>query len=391
MVSVYKVGKSRVRERPHALNAIRGLLAIEIHYPTKKFRCQGLAGTGVCESGGPRYRARPVPGLPPPPATAHALRTRATLWLAGATCLWGLSFPLAKTLTIAQHARLPGADSWFLAAVSLVVRFGLAGTLLALGSLRTWRTVTHREWSQGLGLGAFASGGLLLQLDGLNYTAASTSSFLTSCYCVIIPVIVACQRRRWPPALVAGSCALVLAGMAILVGVDWRTLRLGRGEWETVLSSCFFAAQIFWLERPGFAANRTTHATVIMFGTIAIAMLPVLGARCRTLSELAIAAAGSGPIMGLLIVLTLLCTLATFTVMNHWQRFLEATEAGLIYCVEPVSASLCALVLPAALAAWAGVRYDNESFTWRLLVGGTLITVANLCIQWKPKAVTPVL
>lgn len=329
---------------------------------------------------------------PPMPLTpvAHPQRTRATLWLAAATVLWGLSFPLAKTLTIAQRALLPGADSWFLAAATLVVRFGLAALVLSLGSLRTWRTMTRREWSQGLGLGLFASGGLLLQMDGLGYTAASTSSFLTSCYCVIIPVFVACQRRRWPPGLVMGSCALVLAGMGVLVGVDWRTMHLGRGEWETVLASVFFAAQIFWLERPVFARNRTAHATIIMFGTIAIAMLPVLMGRCRAASDLAAAAVGSGPIIGLLLALTLFCTLITFTLMNHWQRFLEATEAGLIYCVEPVSASLCALFLPAFLAAWAGVPYADELFTWRLLIGGTLITLANILIQWKPKAVTPV-
>ena len=332
---------------------------------------------------------RLFPPVPPPPV-AHSSRARATLWLVGATVFWGLSFPLAKALTVAQHALLPGADSWFLAAVTLSVRFGLAAGVLALGSLRTWRTMTGGEWSQGLGLGVFASGGLLLQIDGLGYTAASTSSFLTSIYCVIIPVFVACQRRRWPPLAVMGSCAVVLVGMAILVGVDWRTMRLGRGEWETVGASVFFAAQIFWLERPAFARNRTSHATVIMFGTIAVVMLPVLAARCRALSEVVVAAMGSGPIIGLLLGLTLFCTLATFTVMNHWQRFLEATEAGLIYCVEPVSASLCALFLPAWLGAWAGVSYPNETFTWRLLVGGTLITLANVFIQLKPKAVTPV-
>ena len=126
-----------------------------------------------------------------------------------------------------------------------------------------------------------------------------------------------------------------------------------------------------------------------MFAAITVAMLPVLALRCRSGSELCAAAAGSGPIIWLLLALTLFCTLTTFTVMNHWQRFLEATEAGLIYCVEPVSASLCALVLPAWLAALAGVHYANEPFTSRLLIGGTLITLANICIQLKPKAVTP--
>ena len=328
---------------------------------------------------------------PPRPLSpeAHPLRLRATLWLVAATVLWGVSFPLAKALTIAQHALLPGADTWFLAAVSLVVRFGLAGVALALGSWRTWHGVTRREWWQGVGLGVFASGGMLLQLDGLNYTAASTSSFLTSCYCVTIPVIVALQRRRWPPVVVIGSCGLVLVGIAILAGLDWRTLRLGRGEWETVGCSCFFAAQIFWLERPVFAGNRTAHASAIMFGTIALVMLPVLVARGHSVSELRVAAAGSGSIIGLLLALTLFCTLATFTVMNHWQRFFRSYR-GRVGLLRGAGGGefVRAVFLPAWLSLATGVSYPNESFTLRLLIGGTLITLANILIQLKPKAVT---
>lgn len=321
---------------------------------------------------------------------AHPFRGRATLWLMLATVLWGLSFPFAKVLINAQRAALPGADSWFLAAMPLVFRFGVAAAVLATFSARTLPWLTKSEAWQGLGLGGFSAGGLLLQMDGLNYTVASTSAFLTSCYCVTIPVIVAVQRRRWPPALVVGSCGLVLVGMAILAGVDWRTLRLGRGEWETILSSFFFAAQIFWLERPRFARNRTTHATVVMFAVIAAAAAPVMLARCRTPHDILVATTASGAVVVVLLALTLLCTLTTFTVMNHWQKYLEATEAGLIYCLEPVSASLCALFLPALLGAFAGVKYPNEPPTLRLLIGGALITAANVCIQLKPRAVTPV-
>ena len=93
-----------------------------------------------------RLRSPPRPLLP---VGSTRLRLRATLWLVAATVLWGLSFPLAKALAIAQHALLPGADTWFLAAVSLVVRFGLAAWLLALGSLRTWRTMTRRNGGRG--------------------------------------------------------------------------------------------------------------------------------------------------------------------------------------------------------------------------------------------------
>lgn len=307
-----------------------------------------------------------------------------------ATTLWGLSFPLAKALALAQQGLLPLADSWFLAALSLTFRFGVASVIVAVGSMRTLRGINGNELWHGLGLGLFSACGLLLQMDGLSYTAASTSAFLTSCYCVIIPVIVAFQRRRFPPLLVVASCGLVVVGMAMLAGLNWQTLRLGRGEWETVLASVFFAAQIFWLERPAFAANRTAHSTLIMFLAITAICLPVTLAHTRAPHDLVVAVAGSPGIIGFLVALTILCTVFAFSLMNHWQRFLEATEAGLIYCAEPVFASFFALFLPAWLAAASSALYANETLTARTVIGGGLITIANVLIQMRPRAVTPV-
>jgi len=75
------------------------------------------------------------------------------------------------------------------------------------------------------------------------------------------------------------------------------------------------------------------------------------------------------------------CTLGAFMVMNVWQRHVTATEAGLIYCSEPVFASLLALFLPAIFSSWANIHYANEILTLRLLVGGGLITAANVLLQ----------
>ncbi|MCZ7634738.1 MAG: hypothetical protein M5U12_00885 [Verrucomicrobia bacterium] len=49
---------------------------------------------------------------------------------------------------------------------------------------------------------------------------------------------------------------------------------------------------------------------------------------------------------------------------------MSATQAGLIYCAEPVFTSLLVLFLPAGLARLAGVPYENELVTGRLVVGG---------------------
>ncbi len=327
----------------------------------------------------------PPIGSPPPPRPAHSLRGRALGWLLFSTILWGLSFPLAKALVLAQQRRLPGADGLFLVAWDLVFRFGVAGGVVALGALGTLRGLTRQEARQGIGLGLFAVVALLLQNDGLNYTAASTSAFLTSCYCVFIPVVVALQRRRWPPPVVVGCCGLVLAGIGVLAGVDWRTLRLGRGEWETLGCSFFFTGQILWLERPRYAANRPAHATAVMFAVLTLVALPVALGRAGGPGQLVAATAGSPAILLLLLALTGFCTLTTFSLMNRWQKYLEATEAGLIYCVEPVWTSLMSLWLPGWLTLWTGVMYANEGVTLKLLVGGGLITAANVGLQLHPR------
>ncbi len=70
--------------------------------------------------------------------------------------------------------------------------------------------------------------------------------------------------------------------------------------------------------------------------------------------------------------------------MNAWKPKITATEAGLIYCFEPIFGTALALFLPAWFSVLAGIAYANESATWTLLAGGGLITLANVLLQLKP-------
>jgi drug/metabolite transporter (DMT)-like permease len=88
--------------------------------------------------------------------------------------------------------------------------------------------------------------------------------------------------------------------------------------------------------------------------------------------------------LALTIILTVLCTYGAYSLMNAWQPKISTTEAGLIYCVEPIFGTAMALVLPAAFSAVAEIDYRNETGTWALLVGGGLITVANVLLQLNP-------
>lgn len=300
-----------------------------------------------------------------------------------ATALWALSFPTMKAVILAQQELLPGSSTWFASAVCMVYRFGIATVGLLVWCLPTIRGLTRLEVYEGVGLGVFASAGLVLQMDGLARIEASTSAFLTQCYCLIIPLWVAVRERRWPRPVIWASCVLVIVGVGVLSGVDWRTLRLGRGEIETLLASVVFTGQILWLQRREFAANNVNHFTLAMFATIALVCLPIAGVTAERPSDLW--RAYTTPALGLfLAVLVACCTVAAYLLMNAWQPRVSATQAGLIYCVEPLFASVLALFLPAWWSRLAGIEYANEILSTGLLVGGGLITVANALIQVQP-------
>ncbi len=317
--------------------------------------------------------------------TPRSRRFEAVAMLVLATACWSLSFPVMKTLTLAQQQALPGVSTWFTSALCVQYRFALAAAILALLAGCRLRGLTRREISQGVGLGIFGSGGLLLQMDGLAYTDASTSAFLTQFYCLLIPLWLILRHRHRPPARVWLCCGAVLTGVAILAGFDWRRFTLGRGELETLLGSVLFAGQILWLQRPVYAGNDVTRFTLVMFAVMALSMVPVTVA---TAAEPAhwLRAYSTGASLLLLAVLVGVCTFGGYLLMNRWQPEVTATQAGIIYCAEPVFVSLLVLFLPAWLARLAGVEYANESLTWRLLAGGGLITGANVLLTLAPPA-----
>jgi drug/metabolite transporter (DMT)-like permease len=315
-------------------------------------------------------------------ATTESKRGRAIQMLVLCTGLWSVSFPAMKALTMTQQVLVSQAGSWFFASLDVLYRFGVAGLVMLGVALASRQAFTRSEIEQGAGLALFGAGGILFQMDGLTHTAASTSAFLTQCYALLIPLWVAWRQRSWPAPRLLLSCLLVLAGVAVLARLDWQDLRLGRGELETLISSVMFAGQILWLERPRYARNKVNHFSAVMFLAMALfaAPLAVLTAPEPAAWLRAFDSAAAWGFLGLLVVFS---TLGGYMLMNHWQPFVTATEAGLIYCIEPVFASLLALFLPAFFSRWAGISYTNETLTVHLLVGGGLITLANLLLHLR--------
>ncbi len=304
-----------------------------------------------------------------------------------ATVFWGLSFPVMKSLGLIQQRVVPECDSWFGTSLTIMVRFGVAG-IIVLGAC--WRTIcktTRLELGQGLGLALFGGTGLVFQMDGLSYTSASSSAFLTQAYCLILPWIVALRDRQWPSGILVASSLLMIVGMGILAEIDPRHFRLGRGELETLIASLLFAGQILWLERPIYQKNKVNHFTTVMFFGTALTVLPIILVTMKHPRHLMTVFSGPGTWV-LTSVLVLLCTLIPYLLMNYWQPHVSAPEAGLIYGVEPVFATFFALFLPGWISRVAGLNYLNETTNRHLLLGGGLIIFANVIIQAAPQKIS---
>lgn len=299
--------------------------------------------------------------------------------LIGATILWGASFPLLRGLQLAQREHAPHVPDSALAFADTAIRFGLATLFLLPIYGKDLFQVTRREWSQAIGLSFFAGFGLYLQTVGLAWTDASISAFLTQLYTLIVPLIVALRDRRFPSLRVVMACGMVLIGVAMLSPGLLSHFTLGPGELVIILSTGFLACQIVWVERPIYAENRPGLVTLIMFiilTGIFILGYPITGGTARFAGQLF----DTPALWELTLALVFFCTIINFFIMNRWQRCVSATEAGLIYCIEPVIATVLSAFLPGWISHLAGISYPNETLTWTLFAGGALIIIATILV-----------
>jgi drug/metabolite transporter (DMT)-like permease len=144
------------------------------------------------------------------------------------------------------------------------------------------------------------------------------------------------ERPDWR---VPVACVLVLAGVAIIARVDWRTFTIGRGEAEVLLGAVCFSFLLVSLNWPAFAGNRAERTSAGMFLLEGLLFAAVSMLVCREPANLVAPFASPGWVT-LMVASTILGTIGPFVMLNHWQRFITATEAGVLYSFGPVIATV---------------------------------------------------
>jgi drug/metabolite transporter (DMT)-like permease len=273
---------------------------------------------------------------------------RGVLILLFVTALWGTTFVVIKQ-----------AVGTMSPSVLILGRFGLAAVVLTPFALRArGRPV----WFAGFQLGLWLWLGYVTQAQGLVYTTASRSAFITAVSVVLVPVVAGLLGRRfgWPTWASAG---LAFAGVALL-SYDGTPPNIG-DAW-TLVTAITYAAYIVRLEAYAHRFKPMELTATQIWGVVPFALAWVAVDTWAGSVSWSLGAAGP---WAAVVYLALVATVLTTWLMTVGQREVIAPEAAVIYSTEPLWASLFAFVLL------------GERFGPRGVVGAGLILTALIVSQ----------
>lgn len=276
----------------------------------------------------------------------------AHLLMLAVVMLWGAMFVLIK---VAIDVVPP---QWFNA-----VRMMIAFVCLGLIYRKEFRRLTREAWIFGAAAGASLALGYVFQTQGLVYTTATNSAFITALVVVIVPVLASIPGIRPPghntPEWTAWAGAVVaLLGVALLTlpeNTPWTTLftaggKEGFGNLLTLFCAVGFSLYVLTLAH---ASGRARYQQLILlqigfamfFLTIgALIMEPV---RMDSLTQLVVqGGALRQPLVPIsLLVAGVLATALAFGVQTWAQQVIPAANIAVILTLEPVFAWLTAFLV----------------------------------------------
>ena len=266
--------------------------------------------------------------------------------LTTSTAVWGSTFFLSKQV-IAQHD----------AVTVLALRFAIGALLMLAVRPGCLRGLSRSFWLRGVGLGAIYGGAQLPHYYGLNEVPAATAGFLIGSYVVVVPLLdYVLFRRRASSRTLLG---VLLAGAGLTV-FAFSSAGSTLGFVLCLLAALVYALQISvmgaWSPQGGAWAF-----TLLQLATVAL--VTGVAATVRGLDV-----PDSGPDWLVVAYLAVVASVIAVGVQTWAQRRIPAAHAAVIMAGEPL------------WAAGLAVAFTAESVTARLLLGGTVLFVANAVI-----------
>lgn len=268
----------------------------------------------------------------------------ANLYILLVTIFFGLTFPLIKE-----------AIAYVDPSSFVFVRFLLSALVLLPFILRSFSPWSHTVLAAGLALGLLNCGTYIFQTIGLQTIDASRSAFITSTCVVMVPLFLPLFGLGFPKKIDCIGALLSLLGVYIITGAHFSGLK--SGDFWTLACAATYALSVVCIQ---WVTPKIKHYSLLTFYQI-VFTVPV-----------AFIASSDNHFTGLLhpqvMIALLFCgvfatSLALYLVMKY-QQHTTATQAALIYALEPVFASFFAYFI------------NKEMIGLGTIMGGGLILIS---------------
>lgn len=280
-----------------------------------------------------------------------SIQSKANILMIIVTIFWGLSYTF-------MVLGLEVLEAYNVVALRCFIAFIVAGLIFYRKMINiSFKTITYAAIQGSLLFAVFA-----LSLFGLELTSASNAGFILSLTVVLVPIFTSFIERSLP------SRAIMLAIFCTIIGISVLTLKesftLNFGDIYMAIAALCYSAYLI------LNSKFTKEVDSIAYGVYQLgfaAIIAIILCLVFEVPSLPNTSMGWFAILGLGIICTAFCFVAQAVV----QQYTSPTHTGLIFSLEPIFASLFA------------VLFLGEIITIQLLIGGCLILGGNIIAQFE--------
>jgi drug/metabolite transporter (DMT)-like permease len=239
--------------------------------------------------------------------------------------LWGTSFPLIKMVVSKISA---GEYVAFRFSLSVMLIIPYVFYILLKNKARLQEAARP-----GVVLGLLYSGGIFLQGLGTGYTSASNSGFITSLYIPIVYAIDVLRRKFNYSHKFTLALILSVIGMYLMSGGSYES-RIG--DLIVLAGSFFWAFQVLAVD----IFSKKYFSLDLVFFQYAVTAITGF-----VLSSTSSSPGGLIEVLPMLLYLAAVCSILVGILQVLGQKYTSASQAVLIYALEPVSAALFSFLI----------------------------------------------
>lgn len=268
--------------------------------------------------------------------------SKANLYLLLVSFLWGGTFPIIKNALV-------NIDPY----TFVSIRFVIAGLLFLIFILKKSPIGNAKLIVSGLILGTLNAFAYTLQTMGLQYISSSRSAFITGACVVMVPliaIIVKIERFSTVNLFAALTC---LYGLYVLTGSN--VSHISYGDILTLFCAVVSAISIVYLQY--ISQYHPDYKLLCFYQILFTAPLPgIIALHVGHVNGM-----GHPAVIFAFFYCAIFATIATLYLQTRYQKFTTATTAALIFCMEPVFASLL------------GAGLNGEAITSNIIIGGAVM------------------